>query len=79
MLLPFFRLSGAVGFGRTCAVPISPSISKAIRAVRRKLGDPPQNDREANELYFAVARLLQKGERIVADGETLGEVLALAS
>lgn len=46
--------------------------------MRRQLGASPKNDREAQELYFAVSELLQKGERLVADAETLGEVLALA-
>jgi hypothetical protein len=59
-------------------VPVPPSISKAIRAVRREFDSPPRNDREALELELAVHRLFQKGDRLVANTETLGEVLALA-
>lgn len=59
-------------------MPIPPSISQAIRDVRRELGASPQNDRKANQTGLAVARLIQNGKQIVADAETLGEVLALS-
>lgn len=54
------------------------AISKAIRTIRREFDSPPRNHREALELELAVNRLFQKGERLVANAETLGEVLALA-
>lgn len=59
-------------------MPIPPSISKAIRAVRREFDSPPRNHREALELELAVHRLFQKDDRLVANAETIGEVLALA-
>lgn len=57
---------------------VSPSISKAIRALRRELDSPPGNHREAFELHSAVFQMFEKSDRIVADAEPLGEVLALA-
>jgi len=58
-------------------MPVAPSVSKAIAAVKGQIANPSKTGRGGDQIYFVIDELFRK-EKIVADSETLGAVLALA-